>query len=67
MSAINRPGTVIQLTDGRIATTCYNHLDGVGVVWGKRVVTYDDPPPYDELLRDIHMEYEIINTLNQEE
>ena len=27
--------TVIKLPDGRVGTTCWNHLDGVGGVWGE--------------------------------
>jgi len=29
-----KPNTIIRLPDGRIGTICYNHLDGMGGVWG---------------------------------
>lgn len=31
-----KPGTVIQLADGRIGTICWSFLDGQGGVWGRR-------------------------------
>ena len=33
-------GTIIRLPDGRVGTTVYNGLDGVGVKWGRHY-----PPP----------------------
>lgn len=44
MSLINRPGTIVRLPDGRIGTTIYNGLDGVGIKWGRHPVTLADFP-----------------------
>lgn len=30
-----KPGTIIRLTDGRVGTICWRHLDGEGGVWGE--------------------------------
>ena len=27
--------TIIRLPDGRVGTAVYNHIDGVGVIWGE--------------------------------
>lgn len=35
-------GTIVQLPDGRIGTTVYNGLDGVGIKWGRH-----EPDPKD--------------------
>ena len=32
---VSRPGTIVKLADGRIGTTVYNGLDGVGIKWGR--------------------------------
>lgn len=42
MALINRPGTIVRLPDGRVGTTVYNGLDGVGIKWGWHQVTPDD-------------------------
>lgn len=42
---IKKPGTIIRLPDGRIATTVYNGLDGVGIKWGRHSVTLADLNP----------------------
>lgn len=41
--------TVIKLPDGRIGTTCYNHLDGWGGVWGEHWFPMPDGGFGDEL------------------
>jgi len=38
----SRLGTIIQLPDGRIGTTVYHGLDGIGIKWGRH-----NPPPED--------------------
>ena len=35
-------GTIVKLPDGRIGTTVYNGLDGIGIKWGEH-----HPPPED--------------------
>jgi hypothetical protein len=35
MGIVNRLGTIVKLPDGRIGTTVYNGLDGVGIKWGE--------------------------------
>jgi hypothetical protein len=44
VSAINRPGTIVRVPDGRIGTVVYNGLDGVGIKWG---VHHPDPSDFD--------------------
>lgn len=49
--------TQIKLPDGRIGTICYNHLDGVGGVWGKHEFEmpptgFGDLPEPDFMLRE---------------
>jgi hypothetical protein len=31
-----KPGTVVQLPDGRVGTVVYHGLDGYGIKWGRR-------------------------------
>jgi len=33
-----RPGTIIQLQDGRIGTTVFNGLIGIGIKWGEHTL-----------------------------
>jgi len=50
-----KPGTIIELPDGSIATVVYHGLDGYGIQWGKQQVDVEeilagdgnanDPPP----------------------
>lgn len=35
-------GTVVRLPDGRIGTTVYNGLDGVGIKWGEHQPKIED-------------------------
>ncbi len=42
MGAINRLGTIIRLPDGRVGTTVYNGLDGVGIKWGRHKPDLED-------------------------
>jgi len=41
--------TRIKLPDGRIGTICYNHIDGVGGVWGEHEFIMPDGGFGDEL------------------
>ena len=47
-----KPGTIVELQDGRRATVVYHNLDGYGIVWGERRVSEDDLPPPDAMLRN---------------
>ncbi len=38
----SKVGTIVELPDGRVGTTVYNGLDGVGIKWGRHTVTSDD-------------------------
>jgi hypothetical protein len=50
--------TRIKAADGRIGTICYNHLDGVGGVWGEHTFTMpvggfgDELPEPEFMLRE---------------
>ena len=49
--------TIIKLSDGRIGTICWNHLDGVGGVWGRHHFEmpeggFGDLPSPDFMLRE---------------
>lgn len=37
-----KPGTLIQLPDGREGTVVYHGLDGYGIKWGRHVVPVDE-------------------------
>ena len=35
-------GTIVKLSDGRVGTVIYNGLDGVGIKWGKIMLSESD-------------------------
>jgi len=37
-----KAGTIIRLPDGREGTVVYNGLDGVGIKWGRHVISIED-------------------------
>ena len=37
-----KPGTIVQLPDGRVGTVVFNGLCGVGIKWGRHDVTEAD-------------------------
>lgn len=37
-----RAGTIVRLPDGREGTAVYNGLDGVGIKWGRHLLTPED-------------------------
>lgn len=43
----HKPNTIIKLKNGRIGTTCYNGLDGVGIKYGEHHfnINKDFPEP----------------------
>jgi hypothetical protein len=50
-----KPGTIIQLPDGRVGTICWRHLDGEGGVWGEHDFSdlpnnFDDGYPAPEFM-----------------
>lgn len=36
-----KPGTIVEV-DGKEATVVYNGLDGIGVIWGRHVLSQED-------------------------
>ena len=48
----SRLGTQIQMADGRIGTTVYNGLDGVGVKWGRH---YPDQADFEGTVGGLEM------------
>ena len=40
--AASKLGSIVQLPDGRIGTTVYNGLDGIGIKWGRHKPSMDD-------------------------
>jgi len=47
-----KPGTIIELNDGRKGTTVYHNLDGYGIIWGEQKVNPDELPEPEAMLRD---------------
>lgn len=47
-------GTIVRLPDGREGTVVYHQLDGYGIIWGRHVVTEDDLPEPEAMLRDAY-------------
>lgn len=47
-----KPGTIIELPDGRIGTVVYNSLDGTGIKWGEHHITSDDIKGHGNLFRE---------------
>ena len=45
--SFKKPNAIIKMSDGRIATTCYNGLDGVGIIYGEHHfdIAKDFPEP----------------------
>ena len=53
--------TLVKLPDSRIGTICYNHIDGVGGIWGKHTFTmpeggFGDLPEPEFMLRNKELE-----------
>lgn len=44
MIRASKLGTIVHLPDGRIGTTVYNGLDGVGIKWGRH---WPDPRDFE--------------------
>ncbi len=47
-----RPNAIVKTPDGRIATTCYNGLDGVGIKYGEHYFGLENFPEPDEIVKN---------------
>ncbi len=49
-----KPGTLVEVKGRGRATVVYSHLDGYGIVWGKRNIDPDDLPEPEAMLRNTY-------------
>ena len=47
-----KPGTIVQLEDGRMGTVVYHNLDGYGIIFGKQKVNPNELPEPEAMLRN---------------
>ena len=67
MKRLTEPNVLVRvIATGKIGTTCYNHVDGVGIKYGVHTFVDDYPEP-DEIFRNFRKELEIVNDFTQQE